>query len=447
MSKHLTGGPNPNNNNKNNNNRARAVSSANEPITYDISFESVVEAFEDCLSNKRGSPDFLQYLLDSQTDLYHLHREVQAGIYEPEPSRSFVKSWPVYREIFAAQFRDRIMHHWWASRVNPLFEQRHQDIGNVAKNCRKGQGQLVAIKEIAGMLNEHPDWWIGHFDIEAFFISIDKALLYEMLDIFIRDNYKGDDIDTVLFVTRQIVFNTPQEHAVKIGSERHWLNVPKYKSLFSRPKEKGCAIGNLPSQLNANFLGSVLDYWIVCVKGHKHYLRFSDDIFILLPSREEFTNLLPELKCFLNHQLLLNLHPKKIYIQPACKGVLFAGAMILPGRTYISNRTRGRMYDKLRYYNKLAEEGKALENLEYFVQSINSYLGMMIHHKSYNIRKKVMYMLHREWWKYVMMDGKFTRLIIKKRYKSREQLKARIRSGEYKRLLTPELETSTDGEK
>ena len=99
------------------------------------------------------------------------------------------------------------------------------------------------------------------------------------------------------------------------------------------------------------------------------------------------------------------------------------------------------MYDSIRKYNKLAEEGKALENLEHFVQSINSYLGMMIHFESYNIRKKVMYMLHSEWWKYIMMDGKFSKLIIKKRYKSREQLKARIRSGEYKRLLTPELET------
>ena len=439
-SKHKTGALNPNNNNKNNSFSVRAVCSANTTITYDVSFESIIEAYEDCLSNKRGSLEFLRYLQEYQIDLYNLWREIATGAYTPSASRSFVLSWPVYREIFAAQFRDRIVHHWWAARVNPLFEKRHQDIGNVAKNCRKGQGQLVAIKEIAGMLNEHPDWWIGHFDIEAFFISIDKALLYEMLDIFIRDNYKGDDIDTVLFVTRQIVFNTPQEHAVKIGSERHWLNVPKYKSLFSRPKEKGCAIGNLPSQLNANFLGSVLDYWIVCVKGDKHYLRFSDDIFMLLPSREDFTNLLPELDTFLNQQLLLKLHPKKIYIQPACKGVLFAGSMILPGRTYISNRTRGRMYDKLRYYNVLAEEGKAEQYLDKFAQSMNSYLGMTVHHSAYNVRKKLAEHVSPIWWKYVYMSAGYKHFVIKKKYRASEILKWTIKNKGYRQILTPELE-------
>ena len=439
MSKHLTGGPNPNNNNKNNNNRARAVSSANEPITYDISFESVVEAFEDCLSNKRGSPDFLQYLIDSQTDLYHLHREVQAGVYEPEPSRSFVKSWPVYREIFAAQFRDRIMHHWWASRVNPLFEQRHFEIGDVAKNCRKGQGQLVAVKEAARMISEHPDWWIGHFDIEAFFISIDKPLLFEMLDIFIRENYSGEDIEVLLFVTRKLVFNAPQANATRVGPEYLWRNVPKHKSLFSRPSEKGCAIGNLPSQLNANFIGSVLDKWITQVKGVENYIRFSDDILIMLPDRKSFDLLLPELKDFLESQLLLNLHPRKIYIQPARKGVLFVGAMILPGRTYISNRTRGRMYDKLHYYNRLAENGEALQYLDKFVQSMNSYLGMTIHHKAYNVRAKFVEHISPVWWQYVYMSAGFKTMVIKKQYRHREILKQMVRGRGYCSILTPEL--------
>lgn len=439
MSKHLTGGPNPNNNNKNNNFRVRAVSSANEPITYDISFQSILEAYEDCLSNKKGSPDFLNYLINSRTDIYHLWQEIRSGIYEPSPSKSFVLSWPVYREIFAAQFRDRIVHHWWALRVNPLFEQRHLEIGNVAKNCRRGQGQHIAVKDAARMVDQHPDWWVGHFDIEAFFISIDKPLLFEMLDIFIRENYKGEDLEVLMFITRKLVFNVPQANATKIGPEFMWQNVPLYKSLFSRPLEKGCAIGNLPSQLNANFIGSVLDYWITQVKGVKNYLRFSDDILILLPDRKSFDQLLPEMRDFLESQLLLNLHQRKIYIQPARKGVLFVGAMILPGRTYVSNRTRGRMYDKLHYYNRLAEEGKALQYLDKFVQSMNSYLGMTVHHKAYNVRAKFVEHISPVWWQYVYMNAGFKALVIKKKYRHREILKQAVRNGKYKSLLAPGL--------
>ena len=439
MSKHLTGGPNPNNNNKNNNFRVRAVSSANEPITYDISFQSILEAYEDCLSNKKGSPDFLNYLINSRTDIYCLWQEIRSGVYEPAPSKSFVLSWPVYREIFAAQFRDRIVHHWWALRVNPLFELRHIAIGDVAKNCRKGQGQHIAVKDAAKMVNQHPGWWIGHFDIEAFFISIDKPLLFEMLDIFIRENYKGEDLEVLMFITRKLVFNAPQANAMRIGPDFMWQNVPQYKSLFSRSLDKGCAIGNLPSQLNANFIGSVLDYWITQVKGIKNYLRFSDDILILLPDRKSFDQLLPEMRDFLESQLLLNLHQRKIYIQPARKGVLFVGAMILPGRTYVSNRTRGRMYDKLHYYNRLAEEGKALQYLDKFVQSMNSYLGMTVHHKAYNVRAKFVEHISPVWWQYVYMNAGFKALVIKKKYRHREILKQAVRNGKYKSLLAPEL--------
>lgn len=146
-----------------------------------------------------------------------------------------------------------------------------------------------------------------------------------------------------------------------------------------------------------------------------------------------------QMRDFLESQLLLNLHQRKIYIQPARKGVPFVGAMILPGRTYISNRTRGRMYDKLHYYNKLAEEGKALQYLDKFVQSMNSYLGMTVHHKAYNVRKKFVEHISPVWWQYVYMNAGFKVLVIKKKYHHREILKQAVRKGGYKSLLAPEL--------
>ena len=47
-----------NKNNKNNNPyRVRAVS-AMQPVIYDIPFSSIVEAYRDCLSNKRGTNSY-----------------------------------------------------------------------------------------------------------------------------------------------------------------------------------------------------------------------------------------------------------------------------------------------------------------------------------------------------------------------------------------------------
>jgi hypothetical protein len=37
-------------------------------------------------------------------------------------SIAFIVSHPVKREIFVADFRDRIVHHWLINKLNPLFE-------------------------------------------------------------------------------------------------------------------------------------------------------------------------------------------------------------------------------------------------------------------------------------------------------------------------------------
>ena len=435
----MNNGNSNNNNNRNNSNRVRAVALANGQVAYDIPFDSIVEAFEDCARKKKTSNDYLQFLPDCDSKMVDKWNYIRYEDYTPGKSKTFVSDWPVSREIFAADFADRIIHHWWALRVNPLFEERFTEQGDVSKNCRVGQGVHVAVRDAQIMVDEHPDWWVGRFDIEGFFMSMDKALLYEMLDIFIREHYKGDDIDCLLYVTQRLVFHCPQDNCVRCSPIEKWSHIPPRKTLFGQPREKGCAIGNLPSQLSANFYASVLDHWIINVKGYKHYIRFVDDFIILMPTQEELVAFVPELKNFLKEQLLIKLHPDKIYIQPVRNGVLFVGAMIKPGRKYISNRTRGRMYDKLHYYNKIAEDGEALLYLEKFVDSMNSYLGMTIHYRTFKIRRKLCEMVSPIWWQYVYMGKDFKKFVIKKQYRPLEIAKKNVKSGAYRNILMPEL--------
>lgn len=435
----MNNGNSNNNNNRNYSNRVRAVALANGQVAYDIPFDSIVEAFEDCARKKKTSNDYLQFLPDCDSKMVDKWNYIRYENYTPGKSKTFVSDWPVSREIFAADFADRIIHHWWALRVNPLFEERFTEQGDVSKNCRVGQGVHVAVRDAQIMVDEHPDWWVGRFDIEGFFMSMDKALLYEMLDIFIREHYEGDDIDCLLYVTQRLVFHCPQDNCVRCSPIEKWSHIPPRKTLFGQPREKGCAIGNLPSQLSANFYASVLDHWIINVKGYKHYIRFVDDFIILMPTQEELVAFVPELKNFLKEQLLIKLHPDKIYIQPVRNGVLFVGAMIKPGRKYISNRTRGRMYDKLHYYNKIAEDGEALLYLEKFVDSMNSYLGMTIHCRTFKIRRKLYEMVNPIWWQYCYMGKDYKKFVIKKQYRPLEIAKQKVKSGAYRNILMPEL--------
>lgn len=415
-----------------------------ENITYDIPFASIVEAYEECCKNKRSSPDRIRFSANFPSELVRIWNEIRQGVYKPKTSLCFVVQWPVYREVFAANFADRVVHHWWALRVNPLYEACFIEQGNVSKNCRKGEGVLSAVLAAQQLMNEHKDWWVGKFDLEGFFMSLDKALAWEMMEIFLTEEYKGDDLECLLYVTRTIIFHCPQDDCRRRSPIEYWDHIPPRKTLFGQPKGKGCAIGNLPSQLMANFYMSVFDYWLMKWEGYDKYIRFVDDFIILAPTKKELTDLLPKIRQFLSEQLLIKLHPKKIYIQPVSRGMLYVGAYIRPGRIYISNRTRGKMIDCLRKYNKLAEEGKAEENIEHFVSSMNSYLGMMVHFNSFKVRRTILPLIHKEWWKYIMLDGKFRKLIIKNKYKPLRQMREQVRKGNYAALLTPDLVVPED---
>jgi hypothetical protein len=69
--------------------------------------------------------------------------------YQPGPSICFVTDGPKPREVFAADFRDRIVHHVLVSRLEPVFEPRFI---HDACACRKGKGVLAASDRLMAFL-------------------------------------------------------------------------------------------------------------------------------------------------------------------------------------------------------------------------------------------------------------------------------------------------------
>jgi hypothetical protein len=270
-------------------------------------------------------------------------------------------------------------------------------------------------------------------------MSIDQALLWEMIEIFVREYYQHDDLACLLYLLRVTIFHRPQDHCKRRSPESAWEGVPPNKSLFHCPRGKGLPAGNLPSQILANFYGSVLDEFFHQTLKIRH-IRFVDDFVCVVKNRDEFLSFgLPALKQFLSKQLLVQLHPKKIYLQHYTKGVVFVGAMILPGRIYISNRTVGGMYRKIHRYNKIAEQGMAFFYAEKFVQTMNSYFGLMIHYSSYHIRRRAFEAVAKEWFGYVYVEGDMQRWKLKNDFKPKVSVKRKLRSKDWARLITPEL--------
>ena len=189
---------NVNTNNKTNAGRVRPVSATDKPI-YDIPLSSIVHAFDVCCKNKRNTDDCIEFSFEYDTDLVAVWDAIRYGRYEPDYSKCFIRKKPVLREIFASAYVDRVIQHWADLRLDPILEERFQAQGNVSKNCRIGEGALSAVTYLNGMImevseNYTKDAYIFKGDFKSFFMSMSKSLLWEMIDLFIRDNYKGDDI-------------------------------------------------------------------------------------------------------------------------------------------------------------------------------------------------------------------------------------------------------------
>lgn len=387
---------NTNNNNKYNGNAVRAVAA----LGVEVKIGWLV-AFHDCCANKKSSYECCDYRMHYELDLWILIYEVYTRTYRPGKSTCFVVTRPKLREVFAAAFRDRIVHHWICLRLNPLFEARFNAQGNVSHNCRKGYGTSSAVTAFAEDVRiVTQDYtrqaWIGKFDVKAFFMSIDPVLLWDLLRPFIEENYEGSDKGTLLFLTEVVILNRPQDNCLKKSAEELYEALPPGKSLFN--SKTGVPIGNLPSQLFANFFMSFLDAAMAALTRYLgdenfRYERYVDDFEVACTDKEVILAIRPLIIEALRRELSLDLHPDKFYLQEARKGTSFVGSVVKQGRVYLINRTIHGLHDALGTLNgictDIVEKGanyERLRDLEHSIASVNSYLGFTVHCDAYNVR-------------------------------------------------------------
>jgi len=402
-----------------------------------IDIEELFQAYYDCRSNKRNTANAIAFEMSYESKLFHLCEEINNGTYTPGRSIAFVVEKPVKREIFAADFRDRIIHHLLINKLNPLFEK--QFIYD-SYSCRVNKGTHFGINRVTRFIrqcsqNYQAPCYILKLDIEGFFMHIDKNILFDRLQLFINEKYTQPDKALIIELCRKVVFNDPTKNCCIKGKKTDWDNLPHTKSLFQSPVNCGLPIGNLTSQIFANFYLNSFDHYIKnnlstslpsplqLVRGVRQeglcYGRYVDDFVIVHNDKEYLKSLIPNIQNFLLSSLKLTLHPRKIYLQSYENGVKFLGAVIKPHRTYIANRTKGSFYDTITLWNKSLKENKntlSREDLKLFLSSINSYLGIMKHYETYKIRKKMLLKnLSAYYWNHFYISSGYCKLVLKAR--------------------------------
>lgn len=359
-----------------------------------VTLEDVYAAYYDCRRHKSSTHGYMEYSLNYIANNYRLYVELNSGTYRIGKSKAFCVTRPKLREVFCAAFRDRIVHHLLALKFGNILD---GELTDRAYACRKGKGTDYGIDDVRAQIERVTDGykreaWILKCDLQGFFMSIDRRLLYNLLERTIRERYNGDDIEWWLWLWKLVVLHDPTKNCVKVGDLTLWNRLPKNKSLFTCGEGKGLPIGNLPSQLLANLLLADFDREVIDRLGSNGgYGRYVDDFVAIHPDRRLLHTILQWARGHLHTELGLTLHPRKISLQRASSGVRFTGVMIRPGRLLANSRTVEHLYQAIDEFG--IKENPQGEGLTRYVNRINSLFGLFTHRNTYNIRHKAWRMM------------------------------------------------------
>lgn len=290
-------------------------------------FGNLWRAYRECRRTKRGTLNALAFEWDAESNLFELQDELLTHRYRPGTSICFVTEGFKPREVFAADFRDRIVHHLLLGRVEPAFERRfiHDSYA-----CRKGKGVLAASNRLTEFLRQatagakRPSWALK-LDVASFFPSIHKQTLYEILCGVVRDPELRWLTATILFhdPTRDFVFHKGPRFVPHPQSARY--PVEARKSLFGRSNETGLPIGNLTSQFWANVYLNELDQFVKRELRCRWYVRYVDDLVLLAPDRETLIAWRDKIRRFVGERLCLALRTDGDQPFPVARGIDFVG--------------------------------------------------------------------------------------------------------------------------
>lgn len=111
-------------------------------------------------------------------------------------------------------------------------------------------------------------------------MSINRALLWSRVSDFVDAHYTGEDIVIIKELLCITIESDPTKYCIIKGSKKDWEGLPPAKSLFKTRKGCGLPIGNLTSQVFANFYMNIFDHYVKHDLNVRYYGRYVDDIIL-----------------------------------------------------------------------------------------------------------------------------------------------------------------------
>jgi RNA-directed DNA polymerase len=352
--------------------------------TCDMTVLELFQAYYDCRQTKRNTESAWLFETRLERNLMDLYHELHSGEYRPGRSICFVVEHPKVREVWAAEFRDRIVHHVLYNRIADRF---HRRFIHDSYACIPGKGALAAVERMEAMArslthNHTRPGFVLKMDVANFFVSIDRHTLETQLARHVTEPWW-------MALCRTVLHHDPTRNAhVKSPP---WLlkRVPPHKSLFHASPGRGLPIGNLSSQFFANVYLNDLDQHAKHVLKVKRWVRYMDDVVALSDDAPALAALSVRVDAFLRDHLSLQLHPNKTSINRLEHGFDALGFVIRPHARYVRRST---VHKAINQIDGMCRSRQPVYDI---AATANSYFGLLRSANAWRTRTRLAQLLRR----------------------------------------------------
>ncbi|MCK5822918.1 MAG: RNA-directed DNA polymerase [Bacteroidales bacterium] len=273
-------------------------------------------AFYKARKGKDAKQEIIEYSNNLDENLLSLQSQILSANVRVGNYHFFTIYDPKERQICAASFSERVLHHAIMNVCHPVFEQQ-QIFDSYATRINKGT--YAALHRAEYFQNKYQ--WFLKLDIRKYFGSIDHNILFILLQQKFKDHQ-------LLQIFKQI-----------IGS-------------YETEQNKGLPIGNLTSQYFANYYLSFADRFIKQELKIPAYVRYMDDMVLWSNSKDHLLKAGKVTTMFLSEKLALKLKTYDLNINT--HGITFLGYRIFKDKIRLSARSKKRFITKTKQYeNKL----------------------------------------------------------------------------------------------
>lgn len=295
--------------------------------------------------------------MSRERKLVELWQQLKNKEYRPGTYIEFFVYEPKARLVHAPHIRDKIVqfsaHLVLQELYRPVFIKD-------SYACLTKKGTHQAVRQIQHYMRlaqwkcEEP--YIVKIDARKYFYSINRDILKKLY----RKKVPAEETD-FLWLLDMIVDSSPE------GA-------------------KGLPLGNVTSQDFANIYLNELDQFCKRYLGIKWYVRYMDDVTIIMPTKAEAQEVLRKIQSYVSEHLDLELN-EKTQIYPLAQGLNTLGFKIQTTHLRVRNNSKKAMKSRMKMFEKKRAAGKMTE--KEIQLAVNSWLGHARHSNSYNLCRKI----------------------------------------------------------